>query len=85
MNQSCDRNLPVGWLNIEFEEIIDLISGQHILSKDYSDKPIGIPYLTGPADFEEVYPTVSKWTSNPKVIAQKKDVLITVKGAVSSP
>ncbi len=38
-------------------------------------------YLTGPADFGPVHPVVSKWTENPKVVAQHGDILVTVKGS----
>src|SRR6266498_2066965 len=60
---------------------IDLISGQHILNVDYNCDGIGVPYITGPADFGNVYPVISKWTTKPKVTAIENDILITVKGA----
>lgn len=63
------------------ESCCDLIAGQHIQKKDYNISKKGVPYLTGPADFTHKYAVVSKWTTSPKVIAKKGDVLITVKGA----
>ena len=59
----------------------NLIAGQHILESNYNQKKIGIPYLTGPSDFLEDFPIITKWTEYPKSIAQKNDILITVKGA----
>ncbi len=73
--------LPVGWVWTRIEEISDLVSGQHILTGDYNFDSIGVPYLTGPADFGLKYPIISKWTTKPKAIAKKNDILITVKGA----
>ncbi|MGA2489914.1 MAG: restriction endonuclease subunit S [Anaerolineales bacterium] len=58
-----------------------IIAGQHILAKDYNQSGDGFPYLTGPADFGERVPIVTKWTNKKKSIAQPGDVLITVKGA----
>jgi type I restriction enzyme S subunit len=58
-----------------------VIPGQHILSSDYSNEEIGVPYLTGPADFGSKFPQISKWTRSPKVFCQPGDVLLTVKGA----
>ncbi len=73
--------LPKEWVWVKLRYLGDLISGQHILAGNYSNEPIGIPYLTGPADFSSKYPIISKWTLNPKAIANKNAVLITVKGA----
>jgi len=79
--QRNHSGLPKGWAWAKIGEISILISGQHIRSSDYGDTPGGMPYLTGPADFQEKYPIISKWTGAPKAIAQDGDVLITVKGA----
>jgi type I restriction enzyme S subunit len=59
----------------------DIIPGQHILSKDYSDTPTGTGYVTGPADFGRKYPEITKWTNNGKVFCHPGDVLFTVKGS----
>lgn len=62
-------------------DIAQLISGQHIASSDYNDEGTGIGYLTGPSDFNKIYPSITKWTNKPKVIAMNNDILITVKGS----
>ncbi|MBY4609825.1 restriction endonuclease subunit S [Rhizobium sp. 9T] len=62
-------------------EAVDIVAGQHIEASLYSSEPIGSAYLTGPADFGETRPRVTKWTSAPKVFAKASDVLVTVKGA----
>jgi type I restriction enzyme S subunit len=63
------------------ESCCEIVAGQHILSKNYSNEKTGSPYLTGPADFGNKYPIVSKWTESPKVFCVPGDVLLTVKGA----
>lgn len=62
-------------------EVIELISGQHILKNEYNYNSEGIPYLTGPIDFGDYNPVITRWTTNTKTIVKKDDVLITVKGA----
>lgn len=62
-------------------QLCTLISGRHIEAKDYNTEGKGIGYLTGPADFGTLHPTVSKWTEHPQALAQEGDILITVKGA----
>ncbi|MEM9007778.1 MAG: restriction endonuclease subunit S, partial [Cyanobacteria bacterium P01_F01_bin.86] len=61
-------------------DVCVVIAGQHIASNLYNQEGLGIPYLTGPADFGDVKPTISKWTNSPKVFASIQDVLLTVKG-----
>jgi type I restriction enzyme S subunit len=62
-------------------EIAIIIPGQHIASTDYTTEPVGMPYLTGPADFGNKYPMISKWTKLPKVFCESGDILFTVKGS----
>ena len=69
------------WPMVELGKVCSLYSGQHIKKEDYNSTGIGIGYLTGPADFGNPYAVVSKWTTKPKVLAQKGDILVTVKGS----
>ncbi len=75
----CD--LPKGWEWVKLGELINLFSGQHIEEKDYNNNGKGTPYLTGPSDFGDISPVITKWTPKPKVIAPKNSLLITVKGS----
>jgi type I restriction enzyme S subunit len=70
-----------GWSVVEIGSIADLISGQHIDASDYNNQRLGIGYLTGPSDFGERCPIVTKWTEHPKRTALRGDILITVKGS----
>lgn len=69
------------WTKRPLGELCDLISGQHIDAKDYNTESRGIGYLTGPSDFGTLHPVVTKWTEHPKRMAQRGDILITVKGS----
>ncbi len=80
LSKTSDK-LPDSWILTRLKNISDLISGQHILKDDYNFYAQGLPYLTGPADFGSKSPIISKWTTKPKAISTKNDILITVKGA----
>jgi len=70
-----------GWQTKKLGELCQLISGQHIEAKSYNTESRGIGYLTGPSDFGQLNPIVSKWTEHPKIKAKGGDILITVKGS----
>jgi type I restriction enzyme S subunit len=70
-----------GWQARTLGELCQLVSGQHIDAKDYNMESRGVGYLTGPSDFGQLHPVVSKWTEHPKVKARGGDILITVKGS----
>lgn len=74
--------IPKGWEWVRLGDIIELISGQHINVENYNEENKGIGYLTGPSDFGEVYPVVTKWSNSPKAIAKEEDILISVKGSI---
>lgn len=75
--------LPKGWEWCRLGECIHLISGQHLKPDEYSESEIdgSIPYITGPAEFGDVSPVFTKYTTERRAVAQTKDILITCKGA----
>jgi type I restriction enzyme, S subunit len=73
--------IPDGWKRGLMGEVIKLISGQHVEAQFYNEDRIGIPYLTGPSDFQDGIISVTKYTEQPKVLCEAGDILITVKGS----
>jgi type I restriction enzyme, S subunit len=73
--------IPKGWKRGLLGEVITLISGQHIEAQFYNEDKIGIPYLTGPSDFQDGKINITKYTEQPKVLCESGDILITVKGS----
>ena len=71
----------VEWKETRLGDVIELISGQHLLADEQNEEGRGIPYLTGPSDFGDKHPIATRWTDQPKVVAQPGDILITVKGS----
>ena len=63
-------------------EIINLLSGQDLNSKEYNDIRKGIPYITGASNFSKNKLEINRWTEFEKNIAKKGDILITCKGTI---
>lgn len=75
--------LPQGWEWCRFNDFISLISGQHLKPEEYllQSENGTVPYITGPAEFGEQFPTYDKFTFEKRAVASPGDVLITCKGA----
>lgn len=73
--------VPNGWKKGLLDEGIELISGQHVEANCVNNLGVGIPYLTGPADFPNGKIVVTKFTNEGKKFSKKGDLLITVKGS----
>lgn len=59
-----------------------IIAGQSPESKYYNTDGIGIPFFQGKADFGELYPTIRVYCSQPTKIAEKDDILLSVRAPV---
>ncbi len=76
------ENPPKGWGGTRLEEISDIILGQSPPSSTYNENRTGLPFYQGKLEFGSIYPTPTKWCSVPKKIAEKGDVLISVRAPV---
>ena len=68
------------WINNKLGWCVTLISGQHLAPSEYTKQDNDTPYFTGPSDFTNEAKSITKWSLAPSKIAEKGDVLITVKG-----
>ena len=75
-------NSPKGWLLTNLESISEIILGQSPPSSTYNENGEGLPFYQGKLEFGEIYPIPQKWCSSPKKIAEKGDVLISVRAPV---
>lgn len=82
-NEKKMSTQPRGWEIINFGEIMELISGQHLNPSEYFEKEENnsIPYITGPADFSDNGPIPTRHTRERRAIASCGDILVTVKGS----
>ncbi len=76
--------LPAGWewKKLGDKKVCELIMGQSPKSDTYNFEGKGIPFFQGKAEFGDVYPTVSKYCTTPKKIAEAGDILLSVRAPV---
>ena len=75
-------NLNKGWTWTELQKISEIILGQSPPSTTYNREKKGLPFYQGKLEFGEVYPSPRVWCSSPKKIAEKGDILISVRAPV---
>lgn len=76
------NDLPKGWMRSTLGEISEVILGQSPPSSTYNENGHGLPFYQGKLEFGYIYPSPRKWCSSPKKIAEKGDVLISVRAPV---
>jgi type I restriction enzyme S subunit len=69
---------------VSLDDICDLNMGQSPESSSYNEEKIGIPFFQGNADFGELYPITRYWCSEPTKIANKDDILISVRAPIGA-
>ncbi len=75
-------NLPKGWACTSLNEVSEIILGQSPPSSTYNESGDGLPFYQGKLEFGDIYPSPRKWCSVPKKVAEKGDVLISVRAPV---
>jgi type I restriction enzyme S subunit len=76
------NELPKGWVWSTLGEISEVILGQSPPSSTYNEVGKGLPFYQGKLEFGDIYPSPQKWCSSPKKIAEKNDILISVRAPV---
>lgn len=74
-------SIPEEWQISTLGEGIKLLSGQHVIASACNSTGFGIPYITGPADFQGETITCTKYTKLPTTLCEAGDILLTVKGS----
>jgi len=70
------------WERKRLGEVCELIMGQSPPGSTYIDKPEGLPFFQGKADFSNYFPKVRVWCTQPIKIAEQGDILISVRAPV---
>ena len=73
--------IPEEWDVVKLIDIADIIMGQSPPSSSYNDSD-GLPFLQGKADFGDIEPIITKYTTKPSKISEKGDILFTVRAPV---
>lgn len=74
--------LPQSWRWVHLINYGIIIMGQSPSSRYYNSKGQGLPFYQGKADYGKLYPTPTKWCEKPTKIAEKNDILISVRAPV---
>lgn len=74
-----DKNMPVVY---KLKDCCQIIAGQSPESKYYNTNREGLPFFQGKADFGALYPKVRMYCSQPTKIAEKDDILLSVRAPV---
>jgi type I restriction enzyme, S subunit len=77
-----ELDLPDGWAIEKLSNFVEIIMGQSPPSETYNDNGDGLPFFQGKAEFGAIYPTVSKYCSEPNKIASQGDVLLSIRAPV---
>lgn len=60
----------------------ELVMGQSPNSETYNDEKKGLPFVQGNADMDNGFPEIRIYTSDPKKLSQKGDILLSVRAPV---
>lgn len=79
---SIDDELPEGWRVGKLGEEFDILMGQSPDWKSYNEIGNGIVFFQWRTDFTDRFPSVRLYTTEPKRMAEKFDVLVSVRAPV---
>ena len=74
--------IPKTWKWVHIEDIAYVEMGQSPSSEFYNQNHEGLPFFQGKADFGRIYPTPRYWCTAPTKLAEKGDILISVRAPV---
>lgn len=66
----------------KLKDCCTIIAGQSPESKYYNTDGVGIPFFQGKTDFGDLYPSIRVYCSQPTKIAEKDDILLSVRAPV---
>ena len=79
---SKSMNAPDGWEIKSFSTLAEIKMGQSPDSELINENQRGMAFLQGNADFGDINPAECYWVSEPKKVAKKGDILISVRAPV---
>ena len=63
-------------------DVTTIIAGQSPPGSTYNENGVGLPFFQGKADFGEVHPITRKWCMAPRKVAERGDILMSVRAPV---
>ncbi len=77
-----DIEIPQEWELEPLEKFSNITMGMSPPSESYNENQEGLPFYQGITDFGENYPNTTMWCSDPKKIAEKDQILFSVRAPV---
>lgn len=74
--------LPSNWQSVSLGQICNVEMGQSPESSTYNDEGKGLPFFQGKAEFGRFHPSVRKWCTDPKKVAEQGDILLSIRAPV---
>ena len=74
--------IPKGWEAGSLSDIADVTMGQSPPGSTYNEEGEGLPFYQGSADFGFRFPSLRKYCSHPKRLAETDDALMSVRAPV---
>ncbi|WP_233900562.1 restriction endonuclease subunit S [Tenacibaculum piscium] len=83
-NEELKREIPVGWESGVLSDIANITMGQSPSGSSYNEDGIGTVFYQGSTDFGLRFPSVRKYTTEPSRMAEKNDILLSVRAPVGT-
>ena len=74
--------IPKGWSIAELSDLADITMGQSPPGDTYNDNQVGLPFYQGSTDFGFRFPSIRKFCSDSRRLAETDDVLLSVRAPV---
>lgn len=74
--------IPKGWRVANLSDEIEIIMGQSPRGESYNEIGEGMVFFQGRTDFQERFPKTRLYTTEPKRVAEKFDILVSVRAPV---
>jgi type I restriction enzyme S subunit len=74
--------LPKGWSKTSLDKFTFINMGQSPKGEFVNDSGSGLPFYQGKTEFGKLYPTPRKYCSKPTKLAEKDDILLSVRAPV---
>jgi type I restriction enzyme, S subunit len=71
-----------GWVEAPLQDFCQVTQGQSPPGNTYNAEGDGLPFFQGKAEFGDLYPTPVKWCSSPTKLAERDDILISIRAPV---
>src|SRR5262245_44052441 len=81
MTKEGKPDLPVGWALTTLNDVGSLFCGQSPASSTVNTAGQGVPYVSGPEQWDGAVLHMNKWTTEPARMVPDGTVFVTVKGA----